>query len=260
VVAGLVGVRELLSAPSPAPEATPSLPPLPPVETLATEHGAKQALAAVGLPMLPERVAATAEEAAAHAAAIGFPVVLKIISPDLPHKTEVGGIALGLADAQAVRTAAQTMRARVAATAPQARIDGLLVAPMVTGGTELILGTTQDAVFGPAVMVGLGGIYAEVFRDVAVRQAPVSQAEAQEMLRSLKCFPLLDGARGQPKADLGAAAQAIVALSRFAATHAGRIASVDINPLLVRKAGEGAVALDALIVPASGSGDPSHGS
>jgi acyl-CoA synthetase (NDP forming) len=260
MVAGLVGVRELLSASSPAPEATSSLPPLPPVETLATEHGAKQALAAVGLHMLPERVAATPEEAAAHAAAIGFPVVLKIVSPDLPHKTEVGGIALGLADAEAVRTAAQTMRARVVATAPQARIDGLLVAPMVTGGTELILGTTQDAVFGPAVMVGLGGIYAEVFRDVAVRQAPVLQAAAQEMLRSLKCFPLLDGARGQPKADLGAAAQAIVVLSRFAATHAGRIASVEINPLLVRKVGEGAVALDALIVPASGSGDTSHGS
>jgi acyl-CoA synthetase (NDP forming) len=260
VVAGLAGVRELLSTPSFVPAPLPSLPPLPPVEALTTEHGAKQALASAGLPVLPERVGATAEEAAAHAADIGFPVVLKVVSPDLPHKTEAGGIALGLGDAESVREAARAMRTRVAAAAPQARIDGLLVAPMVTGGTELILGTTQDAVFGPAVMAGLGGIYAEVFRDVAVCPAPVSPQEAEEMLRSLKCFPLLDGARGQPKADVAAAAQAIVALSRFAAAHAGRIASVDINPLLVRKAGEGAVALDALIVPAGGTGDASHGS
>ncbi len=152
------------------------------------------------------------------------------------------------------------MLVRVAAAALQARIDGLLVAPMVTGGTELILGTTQDQVFGSAVMVGLGGIYAEVFRDVAVRVAPVSPAEAEDMLRSLKCFPLLDGVRGLPKADVAAAAQAIVVLSGFAATHADCIASIDINPLLVRPAGQGAVALDALIIPAGKSGDATHGS
>jgi hypothetical protein len=152
------------------------------------------------------------------------------------------------------------MRARVADAAPQARREGLLVAPMLTGGTELILGSTRDAVFGPAVMVGLGGIHAEVFRDVAVLPAPVSLEEAADMLRGLKCFPLLDGARGQFKADVAAAAQAIVALSCFAAAHAGRVASVDINPLLVRKAGEGAVALDALIVPTGEPGGASNGS
>ncbi|MBN8903888.1 MAG: acetate--CoA ligase family protein, partial [Rhodospirillales bacterium] len=152
------------------------------------------------------------------------------------------------------------MLARVAAAAPQARPDGLLVAPMVTGGTELILGNTTDPVFGPAALVGLGGIHAEVFRDVAVRPAPVSTAEAEAMLRGLKCFPLLDGARGLPKADLAAAAQAVAALSRFAAAHAGAVASIDINPLLVRRAGEGAVALDALIVPAGNAGAASHGS
>ncbi|OJW26394.1 MAG: 6-carboxyhexanoate--CoA ligase [Rhodospirillales bacterium 69-11] len=260
VVAGMVAVRERLEAPGFAPEPLPVLPPLPAPAALATEHGAKQALAAAGLPVLPERVVATPEQAADAATAMGFPVVLKIVSPDLPHKTEVGGIALGLADAAAVRTAAHDMLARVAAAAPQARIDGLLVAPMVTGGTELILGTTTDPVFGPAVMVGLGGIHAEVFRDVAVRPAPVSTAEAEAMLRGLKCFPLLDGARGLPKADLAAAAQAVAALSRFAAAHAGAVASIDINPLLVRRAGEGAVALDALIVPAGNAGAASHGS
>jgi acetate---CoA ligase (ADP-forming) len=261
VVAGLVGVGERLNAPGWEPSVLPPLlPPLPAVQTLATEAGAKQALASAGMPVLVEKVAATADEAAEYAAAIGFPVVLKIVSPDLPHKTEVGGIALNLADAVSVRNAARAMLTRVAAAAPQARIDGLLVAPMVTGGTELILGTTQDPVFGPAVMVGLGGIYAEVFRDVAVRAAPVSRTEAEHMLRSLKCFPLLDGVRGLPKADVAAAAQAIVALSDFAATHADRIASIDINPLLVRQAGEGAVALDALIVPAGNSGDATHGS
>ncbi len=160
-------------------------------------------------------------------------------------------------DAAPVRSAADAVLVRVAA-APQARIDGLLVAPMMTGGTELILGTTQDPGFGLAVMVGLGGIYAEVSRDVAVRVAPMSRVEAEDMLRSLKCFPLLDGVRGLPKADVAAAAQAIVAPSGFAAMHADRIASIDINP--VRPARQGAVALDALIVPAGKSGDATHGS
>jgi len=259
VVAGMAGVRALLAQPVLPRPLLPSLPPLPARSVLATEYGAKQVLAAAGLPILPERVAATADEAAVLAAEIGFPVVLKIISSDLPHKTEVGGIALGLADAQAVREAAAQMLVRVRAAAPAARIEGLLVAPMIKGGTELILGSTQDAVFGPVVMIGLGGIYAELLRDVAVRPAPVTAAEAEAMLRGLKSFPLLDGARGLPKADVAATVQAIVALSQFAAVHAGSIAAVDINPLLVRQAGDGAVALDALIVPVTATQGEHHG-
>ena len=120
---------------------------------------------------------------------------------------------------------------------------------MITGGTELILGTTTDPIFGPVVMVGLGGIFAEVFRDTALRTAPVTRDEAHAMLRELKAFALLDGARGRAPADVEAVAGAIVALSEFAVRHAADVAEIDINPLLVRDAGQGAIALDALIVP-----------
>ena len=228
--------------------ALPAAAPLP-EGALSHELGAKRALAAAGVPVLPEYLATTAEEAVAAAARAGFPVVLKIVSPGLPHKTEVGGVALGLRDADAVRAAHVAMLDRVRAKAPQARIDGVLVAPMVSGGTEMILGVTQDPVFGPVVMAGLGGIFAEIIKDVAIRPAPVSTAEAMDMVRSLKAFPVLDGARGRPRADLAALAEAIAALSRFAVRHAAEVAEVDINPLMVRAEGEGAVALDALLVP-----------
>ena len=258
VVAGLASLRAALNAPRLAAEPLPPLPALPSRADLLGEHGAKRALAAAGLPVLQEVIAATPAEAADAARAIGFPVVLKIVSPDLPHKTEVGGIALNLVSADAVQTAATAMLERVRAAAPNARLDGLLVAPMVRGGVELILGTTQDPVFGPVVMAGLGGIYAEILRDVAVRPAPVGKAEALEMLRSLKAFRLLEGARGAPPADIAAACEAIVALSNFAAVHRGAIAAIDINPLLVRPQGEGAVALDALIIPAAAPGEIIH--
>ncbi|WP_426954340.1 acetate--CoA ligase family protein [Muricoccus radiodurans] len=248
-LAGLCNLAAARSLP-PLPPAPPPAAPLDP-DTIRTEAGAKAALAATGVPVLPERVVASAAEAAEAATGMGFPVVLKILSPDLPHKTEVGGVVLDLPDAAAVAEAHDAMLARVRAAAPAARIEGVLVSPMVRGGTEMILGTKRDPVFGPVVLVGLGGIFAEVIGDVAVRPAPVDEAEAAAMLRSLKAFPVLDGARGRPKADLPAAAHAIAALSRFAAQHAATVAEIDINPLLLRPEGQGAVALDALIVPAT---------
>ena len=259
MLAGLVGLAEgLARQPEPAITLPPAVP-LPP-DALRTEFGAKQALSAAGVPVLPERMAMDPASAAMAASELGFPVVLKIVSADLPHKTEVGGVALRLADASAVETAATAMLARVKQAAPHARIDGLLVAPMASGGTELILGTTMDPVFGPVVMAGLGGIFAEILRDVAVRPAPVTPTEAMEMLRSLKAFPVLNGARGAQPADLSAAAAAIAALSVFAAQHVDTVSEVDINPLLVRPAGKGAVALDALIIPkiASEGGSYAH--
>lgn len=246
----LGGLCDLAAARVPLPQAAPVRPgPAPDAATLSTEDGAKRALAAAGLPVPPERVVTSAAAAAAAAEALGFPVVLKVVSPDLPHKTEVGGVVLGLQDASAVAAAHDAMLARVRAAAPLARMEGVLVAPMLRGGTELILGARCDAVFGPVVMVGLGGIFAEVMHDVAVRLAPVDETEALDMLRGLKAFPILDGARGRPKTDLAAAARAVAALSRFAAQHAADIAEIDINPLLVLPAGQGAFALDALIVP-----------
>ncbi len=220
-----------------------------PADVFANENEAKKVLASAGIPILEERVATDKASLLRDAAEIGYPVVIKIVSPDIAHKTEVGGVVVGLANEGDLAQAYDTMMASVAAKAPDARITGVLVVKMAGSGTELILGTKNDSIFGPIVMVGLGGIFAEVMQDVSLQIAPVSEATALEMIRSLKAFPLLDGARGRPKADVQAAASAVAALSRLAIQQASSIAEVDINPLLVAREGEGVVALDALFVP-----------
>ena len=222
------------------------------VDAFRNEFEAKRALAEAGIPVLAERWVQSADAAARAAAEIGFPVVLKIASPDLPHKTEVGGVVIGLGSEAEVRQAHVDMLARVASRAPQAKIDGVIVAPMAKGVAELILGSRTDPVFGPVVMVGLGGIFAEILQDTAVQMAPVTEAQAMAMLQSLKAFAVLNGARGRPRADLQAAARVIAALSRFAAAHADKVAEIDVNPLLVKTEGEGAVTLDALLIPRAG--------
>jgi acyl-CoA synthetase (NDP forming) len=222
-----------------------------PEEAFANEASAKAALARAGLPVLKEVTATSRDAALAAAREIGFPVVLKIVSPDIAHKTEVGGVVVGVRSEAQLRDEYDSLLARVAQKAPQARIAGVLVAQMAQGGTELILGTKKDPVFGTVVMVGLGGIFAEVFQDVALQMAPVTERQAMAMLRSLKSFPLLDGARGRPRADVAVAARAVAALSQFAARHADAVAEIDINPLVVLDEGKGAFALDALLVRAT---------
>ncbi len=218
-------------------------------EAFATEASAKTVLSQAGLPVPQEVIAANRDEALAAARALGFPLVLKIVSPDIAHKTEVGGVFVGVrSEAQLLEEYANLL-ARVAQKAPEARIAGVLVAQMVQGGVELILGTKKDPVFGPMVMVGLGGIFAEIFKDVALQPAPVDEAQATAMLRSLKAFALLDGARGRPRVDVQSAAKAVAALSRFAMRHAQDVSEIDINPLMVLEQGRGAHALDALLVP-----------
>jgi acyl-CoA synthetase (NDP forming) len=242
-----LGTRgEVASAAASLPTAEPL-----PAAAFANEASAKAALAQAGIPMLKEAVATSREAALATARDIGFPVVLKIVSPDVAHKTEVGGVVVGIASEAALQDEYDALLARVAQKAPGARIAGVLIAQMAGAGTELILGTTRDPVFGPVVMVGLGGIFAEVLRDVALQLAPVTEDQALQMLRSLKAFALLDGARGRPRADVVAAARAVAALSRFAAQHAKSVAEIDINPLVVLDQGQGAFALDALLVPAT---------
>ncbi|MDM0042889.1 acetate--CoA ligase family protein [Variovorax dokdonensis] len=238
------GAREARPAALPT-EAAQALSP----DAFATEAGAKQVLARAGVPVLQEVVARSREQALAAARDIGFPLVLKIVSPDIAHKTEVGGVVVGVRSEGQLIDEYESLLARVAQKAPQARIDGVLVAQMVQGGTELILGSKRDPVFGPMVMVGLGGIHAEIMKDVALQPAPVDEAQALAMLRSLKAFALLDGARGRPKADVQAAARAVAALSRFASAQERHVAEIDVNPLVVLDAGQGAYALDALLVP-----------
>jgi acyl-CoA synthetase (NDP forming) len=238
------GAREAAPSAAPAIECTPLA-----AEAFATEASAKAALAQAGLPVPSEAIVASREEALAAARAMGYPLVLKIVSPDIAHKTEVGGVFVGVRSEAQLLDEYESLLARVALNAPAARIAGVLVAQMVQGGVELILGTKKDPVFGPMVMVGLGGIFAEVFKDVALQPAPVDEAQATAMLRSLKAFALLDGARGRPKADVQAAAKAVAALSRFAARHVQNVSEIDINPLVVLDQGCGVRALDALLVP-----------
>jgi acyl-CoA synthetase (NDP forming) len=210
------------------------------------EYEAKRMLAAAGVPVLAEERCATADEAVAAAERIGFPVVAKILSPDILHKSEIGGVILGLADADAVRAAFGTLIERARDNAPTARIAGVLVAQQAQG-VEMVIGTVRDPVFGQVAMVGLGGVFVEIFRDVAFARCPVDEDRAAEMIRSLRGFPLLDGARGRPKADVPALARALAALSRFAAGAGTRLLSAEVNPLLVMPEGQGVAAADAVI-------------
>ena len=157
-------------------------------------------------------------------------------------------MALGVADDAGLTDAWTTMMARAAREAPTARIEGAIVSPMVAGGLEFIVGVQRDPVFGPVALVGLGGVFVEVFGDVALRLAPVSHESAHAMVRELKAFALLDGARGKPRADIDALADAIVRLSTLAVANADLIDSIEINPLRVFDAGRGGLALDAAIV------------
>jgi len=209
------------------------------------ERESKALLAAAGIPVVEDRLARSAEEAEQIARAFGGPLALKIASPDLLHKTEVGGVLLNVAPGEATASY-ESLLARCALAAPQARLDGVLVSPMIEGGVEMILGAKVDPVFGPVVMIGLGGTFAEVFKDVALRHAPIDPGEALRMLAELKGRTLLEGPRGEPPADLDALAEAVSRLSTFAAAHTSEIASIDLNP--VRARSDGVIALDALIV------------
>ena len=211
------------------------------------EAEAKAILARAGIEVPPEEVASDPAGAAEAAARVGFPVALKVVSPDLPHKTEVGGVALGLADARAVEAEATAMLARVAEAAPGARIEGLLVSRMAGEGVELIVGGRVDPVMGPLVVVGLGGVFVEVLRDTVTELAPVGPRRARAMLGRLRGAALLRGVRGRPPLDVGAAADAVARLSALVAENEGVLGSVEINPLLVRE--RGALALDALATP-----------
>jgi acetyltransferase len=199
-------------------------------------------LAAYDIPCVAARVAESPDAAAAAAERIGFPVALKIVSPDIIHKTEVGGVALMLRDRGGVREAAAAMLGRAALERPEALIQGLLVEAMAPAGKELLLGGVRDAQFGPLVMVGLGGIYVEVFADTAARLAPASPAEARGMLDELKMAPLLRGTRGEPPVDRDALAAIVGRFSQLL-VDLPELAEIEINPLTV--GASGAVAVDA---------------
>ncbi len=210
------------------------------------EYQAKQVLAA-WLPPPRERLVTSAAEAATAATTLGFPVVLKVQSGDLPHKTEAGGVRLHLTDAEAVSVAYEAMLADVAAYKPDARIDGVLVQKMAPKGHELVIGMVNDATFGPIVMVGMGGVTVELFGDVTHSPAPINEAEAERMIRSLKSSRLLTGFRGSKAIDLAPVASLIAALSRAALTLRDQVAEFELNPVIVHADGSGLTVADALL-------------
>ena len=211
----------------------------------ANEAGAKEVLARIGVPVLPERICTSAEQAVMAASTLGFPVVMKILSDDIPHKTEVGGVLLNLTDGEAVAQGFAELMRRARAVKPEARLDGVLIAPMVTGGVETIIGVQRDPIFGPMVMFGLGGISVELFRDVAFASAPLTPERAEALITSVRGARLLDGWRGAPALDKRALVAALCKVSEFAVAHQDQVESIEINPFLVKA--ESAFALDALI-------------
>lgn len=184
-------------------------------------------------------------------AGLRYPVAAKILSPDIAHKTEVGGVALHIADAAALREAATAMRARVAAAAPDARITGILVQPMAKGLAEAILGFRRDPEVGPVVLLGAGGVLSELHRDVALRLAPVDEPEARAMIAEVRALTPLTGWRNLPRGDLDALAAAVVAVSRLAGLDG--VQEAEINPLIVHAEGGGVTVADAWLVPSRGA-------
>jgi acyl-CoA synthetase (NDP forming) len=213
--------------------------------TLLTELESKQVLHDLGIPTTLGHLATSEEDAVRAADAIGYPVVLKIASPDIVHKSDVGGVQLHLQDGEAVRRACRAIQQSVAARAPEARIDGISVQPMAAPGVEVIVGMSKDATFGPVLMFGLGGVLVEVLKDVSFRIVPLCQRDASEMIHEIKGFPLLAGYRGAAPVDLAALQDILLTLSAFVESTP-EVKEIDLNPIYAYA--RGALAVDARVV------------
>jgi acyl-CoA synthetase (NDP forming) len=213
--------------------------------TLLTEVEAKSVLQEAGVPVAPTLLARTREEAQAQAEQVGYPVVLKIVSPDIAHKSDVGGVKLNLRDAEAVGQAFDEIVANAQRAVPGARITGVAVQHMAPQGTEVIVGMTTDPQFGPVMMFGLGGIMVEVLKDVSFRLVPLEEKDAQQMIDEIKGRPVLSGVRGQPPADIEALKRTILKVSEFVQQHP-EVRELDLNPVFAYP--DGALAVDARIV------------
>lgn len=209
------------------------------------EPEAYQLLQAYDLPVPRHRFVRDAGEAAGAAEVIGFPVALKVVSPDILHKSEAGGVRLDLRDPGAVRAAFEETAASARAAGAGARVVGALVVEMARPGTEVIVGMTRDPQFGATVMFGLGGIFVEVYRDVAFRIVPLAERDAREMIREVKGLPLLTGFRGRAPGDLEAIARILLRVSRMA-EELPEIAEVDLNPIVIYE--QGGLLLDARVL------------
>jgi len=240
---GRLGAGFAAAPPLPAPVLAPVMLPA----ATPSEAEAKRLLALAGIQSAPEQACTSAAEAEAAAERFGFPVVMKILSPDILHKSEIGGVLLDVADAAAVRNGYDLLLTRAHQAAPTARIEGVLVAKQLKGGVECIMGIHRDPVFGPMAMFGLGGIFVEILKDVVFHRCPFGTDVAAAMIGAIKGAPLLQGARGRPPADVGALAEMLSRLSAFAVAAGPTLASIDLNPVFAMPAGQGAFAADAVI-------------
>jgi acetyltransferase len=212
-------------------------------------------LESYGFKVLPTKLAKTSEEAADLAADMGFPVVMKIVSEQILHKSDAGGVMVGIGTAEEAQQAFDAIVSRAHTYKKDAVIEGVLVQKMASSGTEIILGLNRYPVFGPLLMFGIGGIFVEVFQDVTFRLAPIGRNEARRMVRQIKGYKLLQSFRGRPKGDIETVEKCIVGLSHLAMNHP-EIVELDINPLLVHAEGQGATAADCRMILRAPAGDP----
>jgi acetyltransferase len=213
-----------------------------------TEHEGKELLSLYNIPFTREEIALSEEQAVRIAEKIGYPVALKINSPDILHKTEAGGLKLNIGNKDELISAFNEILKNARRYNPEARLNGILVQEMISGGIEVIVGVNNNPQFGPVVMFGLGGIFVEILKDVSMRVAPLSYEDAMTMIKEIKGFKVLAGARGKAKADIPAIADVLVKVSRLALDLEDRIAGLDINPLLVMPEGKGVCVADALVL------------
>lgn len=213
-----------------------------------SEHESKQELKVYGVPVPDEVIVTSKEEAAQFAKDHPGALVMKVESADILHKSDVGGVKLNICGPEAAEKAYEEIMESVTAKRPDAHINGILTVPMLDAGVEIIIGVNNDPQFGPMIMVGMGGVFVEVFKDVALYPAPLKEEEALEMLKSLKSFKLLNGYRGTEKCDIKALCQTIVAISNYAQANKDVLKELDINPLFVYPEGKGVGVADALIV------------
>ncbi|MEM3040918.1 MAG: acetate--CoA ligase family protein [Nitrososphaerota archaeon] len=210
-----------------------------------TEHESKETLEAYGIPTNRELIAVNMDEAVRSAKKIGFPVVLKVYSPEIIHKSDLGGVFTGLKTVSEVKDAYRKIMENVKANRPEVKVLGVLVEEMIPKGYEVIVGAIRDAQFGPAVMFGLGGVFTEVLKDVSFRLAPLSKREALRMIKEPKGFKILEGYRGERPADLDGLAEVIIKVGRII-MDLQEVTEIDVNPLIVHSRGLSAV--DARIV------------
>ncbi|MCD6428569.1 MAG: acetate--CoA ligase family protein [Desulfurococcales archaeon] len=211
------------------------------------EHEAYEVLSIYGLPTPKAGLAKSSEEAVRIAESVGYPVVLKIVSPDIVHKSDVGGVKVGLKSKEEVVKAFDEIMNNVAKYAPKAKVTGILVQEMVPEALEVIVGTTRDPTFGPVVLFGLGGIFVEVLKDVSFRITPVTKYDAEMMLSEIKAAKILDGYRGMPPRDKEALVDIIMKISKFMEEQED-VTDVDLNPIMVFEKGKGAKIADARIL------------